>query len=111
MKIERGKYKLDWGQVFKACMSVGPPSREESAVGQMSLEFRGEIQTADRHLETSLYKEHVKPRDWVRPLGGRYRQVRDEVTLTMIKLRHRRLNNWPKDTVTFSGRASGKASI
>lgn len=86
-------------------MSVGPPSREESATGQMSLEFRREMQTADRHLETSLYKEHVKPRGW-----ERYRQVRDEVVLTMIKLRHKRLNNSSKDTLTVSGRASSKVS-
>lgn len=50
LEVERGNYKFGLGQVFKAWMAVGLPSREESAFGQMSLEFRGEIQTVDRHL-------------------------------------------------------------
>lgn len=106
-----GNYKFGLGQVFKAWMSAGPPSGGESAIGQRSLEFRGETQTAERHLATSLFQEHVKPRDWVRPPGERHRQVRDEVILTMMKLRHRRLNDLPKDTLTVSGRASGTVSI
>lgn len=48
-RLKGGNYKFDLGQVFKAWISVGFPSREESATGHMSLEFRGEIQAADRH--------------------------------------------------------------
>lgn len=71
----------------------------------MSLEFRVDIPTGDRHLEISLHKEHMKPGDWVRPQGEWYRLRREEVILLMMKLRHRGLNNSP------SGKASGKASI
>ena len=100
LEAEGENSKFSLGHVFEVCVSAGLPSREEPATAYMSLEFRVETPNGDTHLETSLHKQYMKPRGWVRPPGEWYSQRREKVILLVMKLRHRGLNNSP------SGRAN-----
>lgn len=69
LRLKGRNSKFGLGQGFKVCMSARLPSREGPAIGHLSLEFRAEISTGDKHLEISLSKEPMKPRDWVKLQG------------------------------------------